>query len=190
VPSIAPTSLPEVLVIDPDVHRDTRGFFLETYHAAKYAAAGIPLPFVQDNHSRSVLGTLRGIHLQTNPPQGKLIRVIRGAVLDVAIDLRRDSETFGRWVAAELSEDNFRQMYLPPGFGHGFYVLRGPADVEYKVTAPYNPAGELGIAWNDPQLKIDWPAPDPILSDRDRTLPPLSAVTERLLTVAECAARP
>jgi dTDP-4-dehydrorhamnose 3,5-epimerase len=185
MPRIVATSLPDVLVIEPDVYKDVRGFFLETYHAAKYAASGIALPFVQDNHSRSAERTLRGIHLQIAPAQAKLIRVIRGAVLDVAVDLRVGSSTFGRWVSTELSEDNFRQLYVPSGFGHAFYVMRGPADLEYKVTALYNPAGEIGVAWNDPELAIAWPNPEPILSDRDFRLPRLSAVRDRLLTLTE-----
>jgi dTDP-4-dehydrorhamnose 3,5-epimerase len=177
---ITPTALPEVVLIQPDVYKDPRGFFLETYHVDKYEPAGIRDPFVQDNHSRSAEGTLRGIHLQTGPPQGKLVRVIRGAVLDVAVDLRVGSPTFGRWVTAELSEDNFHQLYIPPGFGHGFYVTRGPADVEYKCTALYAPESELGVAWNDPDLKIAWPGGDPILSNRDRALPSLSVVRDEL----------
>ena len=185
MPRIVATSLPDVLVIEPDVHTDVRGFFLETYHAAKYAASGITLPFVQDNHSRSAEGTLRGIHLQIAPPQGKLIRVIRGAVLDVAVDLRVGSATFGRSMSTELSEENFRQLYVPPGFGHAFYVTRGPADVEYKVTALYDSAGEIGVVWNDPELAIAWPNPEPILSDRDSKLPRLSAVRDRLMTLTE-----
>ena len=189
MPTIVPTLLPEVLVIDPDVYRDARGFFLETYQAVKYAAAGIALPFVQDNHSRSQTGTLRGIHLQVEPVQSKLVRVVRGAVLDVAIDLRIDSPTFGRWVSAEMSEDNFRQMYVPAGFGHAFYVTRGPADVEYKVTSLYASNGEIGVAWNDPDLAIEWPNAEPILSGRDRSLPRVSEIRSRLLTVAQCAPR-
>jgi dTDP-4-dehydrorhamnose 3,5-epimerase len=185
MPRIVATSLPDVRVIEPDVYKDVRGFFLETYHAAKYADSGITLPFVQDNHSRSSQGTLRGIHLQIAPAQGKLVRVIRGAVFDVAVDLRVGSATFGRWISTELSEDNFRQLYVPPGFGHAFYVMRGPADVEYKVTSLYDPAGEIGVVWNDPELAIAWPNPDPILSDRDSRLPRLSAVRDRLLTLAE-----
>ena len=180
MPRIVATSLPDVLLIEPDVHADVRGFFLETYHAAKYAAGGITLPFVQDNHSRSSERTLRGIHLQVSPPQGKLVRVIGGAVLDVAVDLRIGSSTFGRWVATELSEENFRQLYVPPGFGHAFYVTRGPADVEYKVTSLYEPAGEVGIAWNDPELAIGWPTAEPTLSERDARLPHLAAVRDRL----------
>ena len=189
MPRIIATSLPDVLVIEPDVYKDVRGFFLETYHAAKYAARGITLPFVQDNHSRSAEGTLRGIHLQTAPPQGKLIRVIRGAVLDVAVDLRIGSATFGRWMSTELSEANFRQLYVPPGFGHAFYVTSGPADVEYKVTALYEPAGEIGVIWNDPELAIAWPHAEPILSDRDSKLPLLAAVRDRLLTLSGSTTR-
>lgn len=180
MPRFTATSLPGVLAIEPDVHTDIRGFFLETYHAAKYAGAGIVLPFVQDNHSRSAHGTVRGIHLQAEPPQGKLVRVTRGAVIDVAIDLRPGSPTFGRWVMEELSEHNFRQLYVPAGFGHAFYVSEGPADVVYKVTALYDPSGEVGIAWNDPELAIPWPTGDPILSDRDRSLPRLADVRELL----------
>jgi dTDP-4-dehydrorhamnose 3,5-epimerase len=180
VPRASPTVLPGVFLIEPDVHRDGRGFFLETYHAAKYEGIGVAEAFVQDNHSRSAAGTLRGIHLQTDPPQGKLVRVTRGAILDVAVDLRVGSPTFGQWVSAVLSEENFLQMYLPTGFGHAFYVTAGPADVEYKCTSPYNPAGELGVAWNDPQLAIEWPTGSPIMSDRDRGLPPLAALRERL----------
>jgi len=187
MPRIVATSLPDVLLIEPDVYKDVRGFFLETYHAAKYAASGITPPFVQDNHSRSSHGTLRGIHLQIAPPQGKLVRVIRGAVLDVAVDLRIGSPTFGQWVGTELSEENFRQLYVPPGFGHAFYVTHGPADVEYKVTTLYEPAGELGIAWNDPELAIGWPDPKPTVSDRDSRLPRLATVRDRLLTLDQSA---
>jgi dTDP-4-dehydrorhamnose 3,5-epimerase len=190
MPRIVATSVPDVLVIEPDVYQDVRGFFLETYHAAKYAASGIRLPFVQDNHSRSSTGTLRGIHLQVAPPQGKLVRVIRGAVLDVAVDLRIGSPTFGRWVSTELSEENFLQLYVPPGFGHAFYVTTGPADVEYKVTSLYDPAGEIGVAWNDPELAIAWPNPRPMVSDRDSRLPRLAAARERLLTLTESTTTP
>lgn len=182
MPHIVPTNLENVLVIEPDVHLDVRGFFMETYHAVKYAAAGITAPFVQDNHSRSAAGTLRGIHLQVDPPQAKLVRVVRGTVMDVAVDLRLDSPNFGRWVSVELSEYNFRQMYIPAGFGHAFYVTDGPAEVEYKTTAPYNRAGELGVIWDDPDLAIAWPASKPMLSDRDRSLPRLTALRQQLLT--------
>jgi dTDP-4-dehydrorhamnose 3,5-epimerase len=174
------TDLPGVLVVEPDVHRDARGFFLETYHADKFRAAGIPDVFLQDNHSRSFVNTIRGLHLQVRRPQAKLIRVIEGEIYDVAVDVRRGSLTFGRWVAVVLSADNFRQFYVPAGFAHGFCVLSSTAQVEYKCTNVYDPQGEIGIAWNDPSLAIAWPAADPILSDRDRRNPPLDQLTESL----------
>ena len=174
------TAIPDVLVIEPDVHHDGRGYFLETYHADRYREHGITGPFVQDNQSRSVGGTLRGLHLQLRRPQGKLIRVIEGEVFDVAVDVRRGSPTFGRWVAVTLSADNFRQCYVPPGFAHGFYVTTPVAQVEYKCTDVYDPAGELGIAWDDPALAIHWPAGERILSPRDRRHPALAAVMDVL----------
>jgi dTDP-4-dehydrorhamnose 3,5-epimerase len=174
------TDLPGVLVIEPDVHQDRRGFFLETYHAAKYRDGGIEAPFVQDNHSRSIRGTLRGLHLQSGRPQGKLIRVVEGEIYDVAVDVRRRSPTFGRWVAVTLSAENFKQCYVPPGFAHGFCVLSQDAQVEYKCTDLYEPASEIGIAWNDPTLSIRWPIAQPLLSDRDRRNPTLAELMERL----------
>jgi dTDP-4-dehydrorhamnose 3,5-epimerase len=174
------TDLPGVLVIEPDVHQDRRGFFLETYHAAKYRDGGIEAPFVQDNHSRSICGTLRGLHLQSGRPQGKLIRVVEGEIYDVAVDVRRRSPTFGRWVAVTLSAENFKQCYVPPGFAHGFCVLSQDAQVEYKCTDLYEPASEIGIAWNDPTLSIRWPIAQPLLSDRDRRNPTLAESMERL----------
>ena len=176
----APTELPGVIVVEPDVHRDGRGFFLETYHAEKYGGGGIDGPFVQDNHSRSVQGTLRGLHLQIRRPQGKLVRVIEGEIFDVAVDVRRGSPTFGQWMGVTLSAENFRQCYLPPGFAHGFAVVSAVAQVEYKCTDIYDPASEVGIAWNDPDLGISWPVANPILSDRDRRHPKLAAVTDLL----------
>lgn len=173
------TGLPGVIVIEPDVHRDGRGFFLETYHAERYAEAGIEGPFLQDNHSHSVSGTLRGLHLQLRPPQGKLIRVIEGEIFDVAVDVRIGSPTFGRWVGVTLTAGNFRQCYVPPGFAHGFSVVSPVAQVEYKCTGVYEPRSEIGLAWNDPAIAVAWPVQDPILSDRDRRHPPL----ERLMDV-------
>ena len=173
---IVHAEIPDVLLIEPVVHRDARGFFLETYHAEKYRRAGIADPFVQDNHSRSVRGTLRGLHMQRTRLQGKLVRVIDGEIHDVAVDVRRGSPTFGRWVGTRLSADNFLQCWIPPGFAHGFCVLSGAAQVEYKCTAPYDPADEIGIAWNDPSLNIQWPIAEPLLSDRDRRNPSLEAV--------------
>ena len=175
-----PTEIPEVIVVEPDVHRDSRGFFLETYHAAKYRDGGIALPFVQDNHSRSARGTLRGLHLQCRQhPQGKLVRVLAGEVFDVAVDVRRGSPTFGRWVGATLSGDNFRQLYVPPGFAHGFCVTGEMADVEYKCTGFYDKADEVAIAWNDPAIGIAWPIATPTLSAKDQAAPPLSALHDR-----------
>ena len=162
------TRIPGVIVIEPDVHRDARGFFLETFHASKYAAVGIPELFPQDNHSASAKHTLRGLHMQVGKPQGKLIRVAQGKIWDVAVDVRPSSPTLGRWVAEVLSASNFKQLYVPPGFAHGFCVLSGTAHVQYKCTELYDPQDELGIAWNDPDLGITWPVAEPLLSDRDR----------------------
>ena len=175
-----PTTIPGVVIIEPDVYRDSRGFFLETYHADKYLGAGIPGPFVQDNHSRSVQGTLRGLHLQIRRPQGKLVRVIEGEIFDVAVDVRRGSPTFAQWMGVTLSAENFRQCYLPPGFAHGFAVVSAVAQVEYKCTDIYDPKSELGIAWNDPAIGINWPIAEPLLSERDTRHLPLSAVIDRL----------
>ena len=177
---VIPTALPGVLVIEPDVHRDGRGFFLETYHAGRYRGHGIAGPFVQDNHSRSVARTLRGLHLQLRRPQGKLIRVIEGEVFDVAVDVRRGSPTFGRWVSVILSADSFRQCYVPPGFAHGFCVVSPIAQLEYKCTELYDPESEIGIAWNDPAFGIDWPVTDPILSPRDSRHPSIAELRDKL----------
>jgi dTDP-4-dehydrorhamnose 3,5-epimerase len=166
-------ALPEVILVEPDVHRDARGFFVETYHLEKYRAGGIPGPFVQDNHSRSVQGTLRGLHAQRRRPQGKLVRAVDGEMFDVAVDTRRGSPTFGRWVGVRLSGENFHQLYVPPGFAHGFCVLSPVVNVEYKCTDFYEPADEIGLAWDDPDVGIEWPIRDPIISDKDRRLPRL-----------------
>jgi dTDP-4-dehydrorhamnose 3,5-epimerase len=179
-----PAGLAGVVVIEPDIHRDARGFFLETYHADKYLAGGVPGVFVQDNHSRSAGGTIRGLHLQPRRPQGKLIRVIEGEIFDVAVDVRRGSPDFGKWVGVTLSAGNFRQCYIPPGFAHGFAVVSDVAQVEYKCTELYDSAGELGIAWNDPEIGIAWPIRQPVLSDRDQRHPPLSAVIAQLPSFA------
>jgi dTDP-4-dehydrorhamnose 3,5-epimerase len=177
---LAPAVIPGVVIIEPDVYRDSRGFFLETYHAEKYRAAGIYASFVQDNHSRSLKGTLRGLHLQLQRPQGKLVRVVEGEIFDVAVDVRRGSPTFGKWMSVILSSENFRQCYLPPGFAHGFAVVSDVAQVEYKCTDLYDPKSELGIAWDDPAIGIEWPVSDPVLSDRDKGHLTLSAVMESL----------
>jgi dTDP-4-dehydrorhamnose 3,5-epimerase len=177
---VAPTALPGVVLIQPDVHADGRGFFLETYQAERYCEHGIEGPFVQDNHSQSVAGTLRGLHLQTRRPQGKLIRVIEGEIFDVAVDVRRGSPAFGQWVGVTLSSGNFTQCYVPPGFAHGFCVVSPIAQVEYKCTDLYDPTSEIGIAWNDPELGIPWPVEQPILSARDSRHPRLADLLEKL----------
>ena len=170
-----PLALPEVILVEPDVHRDPRGFFLETYHLDKYRAGGIAGPFVQDNHSRSVGGTLRGLHAQVKDPQGKLVRAVEGEIWDVAVDIRPESPTYKRWVGVVLSAENYRQIWVPPGFAHGFCVLSDFAQVEYKVTAPWNKADEVTIAWDDPALAIAWPVREPpLLSEKDRSAPRLA----------------
>ena len=156
-------------IIEPDVFADERGFFLETFQARRYAElVGIEEEFVQDNHSRSARHVLRGMHFQRNNPQGKLVRCVRGAVLDVAVDIRPGSASYGRWVATELDEENKRQFWLPPGLAHGFLVLSDTADFEYKCTAYYDPGDEGCLLWNDPDVGIEWPVADPVISARDR----------------------
>jgi dTDP-4-dehydrorhamnose 3,5-epimerase len=165
-----PTAIPDVLLIKPQVFGDERGFNMETYQARLFAGAGLPTNFVQDNHSRSRRGTLRGLHYQIRQPQGKLVRVVIGEVYDVAVDLRRASPTFGRWVSARLSAENKAQFWIPPGFAHGFYVLSEWAEVVYKVTDFYAPEWERTVIWNDPKIGICWPLLDehaPLLSSRD-----------------------
>ena len=187
------TPLPGVRLIEPAVHRDDRGFFLEVFHAGKFSAQGLELAFVQDNHSLSRQGTLRGLHAQTADPQGKLVRCTEGEIFDVAVDIRRGSPSFGRWVGERLSAANFRQLYVPPGYAHGFCVTAGPAQVEYKCTAFYDPADEIAIAWNDPEIGIEWPLPppmtEPLLSSRDAAALRLSAVRDRLPLYPAAAAR-
>jgi len=171
---VTPTELPEVLLIEPRVSTDDRGFFFETWHEERYAAAGLPAHFVQDNHSRSVAGTLRGLHYQLRRPQGKLVRVIAGAVWDVAADVRRGSPTFGKWVGLTLSATDKLQLYVPPGFAHGFAVVEGPAEVLYSCTDYYQPDDDRGVRWDDPTLAIPWPIDRPLLSAKDASLPVLS----------------
>lgn len=177
---VFPTDLDGVLVIEPQVHRDDRGFFAETYHAARYAAAGVDATFVQDNHSRSVQSTLRGMHAQLERPQAKLLRVLRGKIFDVVVDVRRGSPTFKRWISVELSEENFRQIFVPIGFAHGFCVLSDVAEVEYKCSDVYQAGDELGLAWNDPEIGIRWPTAEPLLSAKDRDGQPLARLLDRL----------
>ena len=162
------TSICGCVIIEPTVFGDERGFFLETFHAARYAeSAGINLPFVQDNHSRSSKGVLRGLHFQKTKPQGKLVRVVRGEVYDVAVDIRANSKTFGKWEAVILSEQNKLQFWVPPGFAHGFVVLSDSADFEYKCTDFYDSTDEGSILWSDPDLGIQWPVQNPIVSAKD-----------------------
>jgi dTDP-4-dehydrorhamnose 3,5-epimerase len=177
-----PTELPGVVIVEPVVHRDPRGFFLETYRHDKFTHGGIDAHFVQDNHSRSAGGILRGLHAQLARPQGKLMRVIEGAIFDVAVDIRPWSPTYRRWVGVELSAESFRQLYIPPGFAHGFCVLGDGAQVVYKCTAIYDQSDEIAIAWNDPDLAIAWPIGQPLLSARDAAAPPLREVEPRLLS--------
>jgi dTDP-4-dehydrorhamnose 3,5-epimerase len=167
---VTPTAIPDVLLVQPVVHGDPRGFLVETWHEARYVAAGIPGPFVQDNHSRSVRHTLRGLHYQAVRPQGKLVRAALGTIFDVAVDLRRSSPTFGRWVSAVLSDENHHQLWVPPGFAHGFYVLSERADLAYKCTRLYAPELDRALRWNDPELGIAWPlagVDPPLLSAKD-----------------------
>ena len=169
------TALPGLLVVEPRVFGDERGFFLERYHAGRYAEAGVDATFVQDNHSRSRQGTLRGLHFQRRRPQGKLVEVARGRIWDVAVDLRAGSPTFGQWAGVELSDETHRQLWVPAGFAHGFYVLSDVADVLYKCTDVYRPDDEGGIRWDDPDVGVDWPIEGaPLLSDKDRALPTLA----------------
>jgi dTDP-4-dehydrorhamnose 3,5-epimerase len=174
------TKLPGVIVVKPDVHEDERGFFLETYHSDKYAQAGIDATFVQDNHSRSSRGMLRGLHMQLGHPQAKLVRVVEGEVFDVAVDVRRGSPQFGQHIAVVLTADNFKQLYIPTGFAHGFLVTSEVAQFEYKCSDLYHPDDELTIAWNDPELAIPWPIQNPTLSPRDAVGSPLEDVLDRL----------
>ena len=165
---ISHSKLKGCVIIEPRIFGDERGFFLETFQAVRYEQeAGIDLPFVQDNHSGSARGVLRGLHFQKTKPQGKLVRVVRGEVYDVAVDIRKGSATFGEWEGVILSEDNKKQFWVPPGFAHGFVVLSPTADLEYKCTDYYDPSDERSILWNDPDLDIPWPIANPVLSTKD-----------------------
>ncbi len=174
------SDFPGVILVEPDVFRDERGFFLETFHARKYAAGGIDAVFVQDNHSRSSYGTIRGLHAQAQHPQAKLVRVLQGAIFDVVVDIRRSSPNFRQWRSFELTADNFRQLFVPAGYAHGICVLSRSAEIEYKCTDFYDPSDELRIAWNDPAIGIDWPLRTPTLSGADRAAPLLAALLDRL----------
>ena len=184
-----PTELEEVIVVEPRIHRDERGSFRETYHRARFEEAGIGDRFVQDNHSCSASGTLRGLHAQVRRPQAKLIRVVAGEVLDVAVDIRRGSPTFGRWVAVSLDADSGRMLYIPEGFAHGFCVTGETAEVVYKCSALYDPDDEIAIRWDDPELAIRWPLSAPKLSPRDAAAPTLAEIEDRLPAYSGAAAR-
>ena len=177
-----PTELAGVLVIEPQVFADARGFFFESYNAQRYAKAGIACGFVQDNHSRSTRNTIRGLHYQFRRPQAKLLRVVRGSVFDVVADIRRGSPTFGRWVGIELSAENKRQIFVPAGLAHGFCVTSDDAEVEYKCSDFYVPDDQHGVLWSDRTIGIAWPVREPILSDRDRAYLPLTVDRDDLPT--------
>ena len=177
-----PTQIPDVMIVEPDIFRDDRGHFFEAYHAEKYAEGGIDQPFVQDNQSHSIRGTLRGLHAQRLQPQGKLVRALSGEIFDVAVDIRPSSPTFGRWVGAILSGENRHQLWVPTGFAHGFVVLSDTADVLYKCTTLYRRDDEIGILWNDPEIGIDWPLlSPPLLSPKDAAAPRLAEIRDQLV---------
>ena len=180
MPKRLETKLDGVVLLEPRVFGDERGFFVETFSRDAWAEHGVEAEFVQHNHSRSGRGILRGLHFQTEPGQAKLLRCARGAIFDVAVDLRRDSPTFRRWEGYELDDVRHRQLFVPVGFAHGFCVLSDEADVAYKLSSLYDPATEAGIAWDDPDVAVDWPLADPRLSDRDRKAPRLSEVADEL----------
>ncbi|TMK74914.1 MAG: dTDP-4-dehydrorhamnose 3,5-epimerase [Actinobacteria bacterium] len=174
------TQLDGVVLIEPEVHGDDRGFLVETFRDNGWRELGVEVEFVQENHSRSGRGILRGLHFQTRPGQAKLVRCLRGLIWDVAVDLRRDSPTHRRWEGYELDDARHRQLFVPAGFGHGFCVLSDQADVAYKLSSYYDPTTEAGIAWDDPDVRVEWPISEPILSERDRTAPRLAEIADTL----------
>jgi dTDP-4-dehydrorhamnose 3,5-epimerase len=174
------TKLDGLVLLEPEVHGDVRGFTVETYRTDSWSEQGIEVEFVQHNHSRSSRGTLRGLHFQTEPGQAKLVRCPRGKIFDVAVDLRRDSPTYGQWEGHELDDEAHRQLFIPAGFGHGFAVLSDTADVAYLLSSVYDPATESGIAWDDPDVGVEWPVEDPLLSERDKSAPTLAEVADTL----------
>jgi dTDP-4-dehydrorhamnose 3,5-epimerase len=180
LPRSLETKLAGLALIEPEVHGDDRGFLLESYNAERWRELGVDTGFVQDNHSRSRRGTLRGIHFQLRPGQAKLVRCVRGRIWDVAVDLRRDSPSYGRWEGHELDDERHRQLFVPVGFGHGFCVLSDQADVSYKLSSHFDPETEAGIAWDDPEVGIEWPLADPIISERDSSAPRLAEIADEL----------
>ena len=181
--SIKETGLPGVIIIESGLYPDHRGFFRELYHKEKYSAAGLKNEFVQDNHSRSVKGVLRGLHYQLRNPQGKLVTVLSGEIFDVAVDIRAGSPDFGKWTGVHLSPQSGRQIYIPPGFAHGFCVLSDTADVVYKCTDLYSPDAEHGLLWSDKGVNIDWPVSDPIVSEKDSAYLELKKIPAELLPI-------
>ena len=180
MPAVLPTKLDGAVLLEPAVHGDERGFFVETYSRDAWAEAGVEAEFVQHNHSRSSKGTLRGLHFQTEPGQAKLLRCARGLILDVAVDLRRDSATYGEWESHLLDDEKHHQLFVPIGFAHGFAVLSETADVAYLVSSVFDPATEAGIAWDDPEVGVDWQVSEPLLSERDRKAPRLAEIADQL----------
>jgi dTDP-4-dehydrorhamnose 3,5-epimerase len=174
------TKLDGIVLVEPQVHGDSRGFFVETYAREEWQGLGVDAEFVQQNHSRSSRGTLRGLHFQTSPGQAKLLRCARGEILDVVVDLRRDSSTYGQWEGHVLDDEKHHQLFVPIGFAHGFVVLSEVADVCYQVSSLYDPATEKGIAWDDPAIGIDWQVAEPLLSERDKTAPSLAEIADSL----------
>jgi dTDP-4-dehydrorhamnose 3,5-epimerase len=180
MPERLQTKLEDVVLLEPQVFGDERGFMVETYRRDAWAELGVEVEFIQHNHSRSVKGTLRGLHFQTEPGQAKLIRCPRGRVFDVAVDLRRGSPTYGEWEGHVLDDESHRQLFVPAGFGHGFAVLSEVADVAYQLSSLYDPTTESGIAWDDPEVGIEWPVEDPLLSERDKAAPRLAEIADML----------
>jgi len=177
---ITSTALPEVLVIEPDVYADKRGFLVQAFSTQRFAEAGLPTTFVLENHSHSIGGVIRALHFQLRTPQGKLVTAISGEIFDVVVDVRVGSPTFGKWAATTLSASKPRYLWIPPGFAHGFAVLSDTADVLFKFTAPYDPDDQWGVRWNDPAIGIPWPIESPLLSDADRARPLLSEMLPTL----------
>ena len=175
-----PTKIPDVVLVQVHKLGDHRGFFMETYHAEKFSDGGIPAKFIQDNHASSQKNILRGLHYQLEFPQGKLVKCIQGEIFDIAVDIRIDSSTFGKWVGEILSSENAKQLYVPPGFAHGYVVRSEHAEVEYKCTELYHPEDEYGILWNDPEIGIEWGVEYPILSEKDKQQPLLKDMKEKL----------
>jgi dTDP-4-dehydrorhamnose 3,5-epimerase len=180
MPKRLETRIEDLVLIEPEVHGDDRGFLVETFRDGLWRELGIDMQAAQENHSRSGKNILRGLHFQTSPGQAKLVRCLRGRIWDVAVDLRRDSPTYGQWEGHELDDENHRQFLVPVGFAHGFCVLSDTADVAYKLSSLYDPETEAGIAWDDPDVGVEWPISDPMLSERDKTAPRLSEIADSL----------